>query len=151
MLVQMEKEKVAKAEESINLLRATMQVRAGAATRCDGWCGFSHCQAQKEAEVASINAQKFANVQIIHAQMIIKGGLIVLSYFILYLYSHIAEKEAEKRTKEIETEIEVMRSKAATDSHYYEVTKTAEVSVMCNSALLILCILMVTLPLLLGE
>jgi len=89
MLVQMEKEKVAKAEESILLLRATMQ-------------------AQKEAEVASINAQKFANVQIIHAQMIIK------------------EKEAEKRTKEIETEIEVLRSKAATDSHYYEVTKTAE-------------------------
>jgi hypothetical protein len=36
------------------------------------------------------------------------------------------EKEAEKRTKEIETEIEVLRSKAATDSHYYDVTKTAE-------------------------
>jgi regulator of protease activity HflC (stomatin/prohibitin superfamily) len=72
MLVQMEKEKVAKAEESINLLRATMQ-------------------AQKEAEVASINAQKFANVQIIHAQMIIK------------------EKEAEKRTKEIETESSTSR------------------------------------------
>jgi len=64
--------------------------------------------AQKEAEVASINAQKFANVQIIHAQMIIK------------------EKEAEKRTKEIETEIEILRSKAQTDSHYYQITKTAE-------------------------
>jgi len=89
MLVQQEKEKVAKAEESIALLRATMQ-------------------AQKEAEVASINAQKFANVQIIHAQMLIK------------------EKEAEKRTREIETEIEILQRKAATDSYYYEITKTAE-------------------------
>jgi len=89
MLVQQEKEKVAKAEESVSLLRATMQ-------------------AQKEAEVASINAQKFANVQIIHAQMIIK------------------EKEAEKRTKEIEIEIEALQRKASTDSHYYEITKSAE-------------------------
>jgi len=89
LLVQKEREKVAKAEENILLLRATMQ-------------------AQKEAEVASINAQKFANVQIIHAQMLIK------------------EKEAEKRTKEIETEIETLQRKSATDSYYYEITKTAE-------------------------
>ena len=45
----------------------------------------------------------------------------------LFLCAHVVEKEAEKRTKEIETEIEVMRSKAATDSHYYDITKTAEV------------------------
>jgi len=89
MLVQKEREKVAKAEESISLLRATMQ-------------------AQKEAEVATINAQKFADVQIIHAQMIIK------------------EKEAEKRTKEIEIEIEALQRKASTDAHYYEITKSAE-------------------------
>jgi len=89
LLVAKEREKVAKAEESINLLRATMQ-------------------AQKEAEVATINAQKFADVQIIHAQMVIK------------------EKEAEKRTKEIEAEIELLRNKASTDSVYYDKTLVAQ-------------------------
>jgi len=93
MLVAKEKEKVAKAEESIALLRATMQ-------------------AQKEAEVATINAQKLADVQIIHAQMLIK------------------EKEAEKKTQEIATEIEMLRSKAQTDSFYYEITKTAEANLL---------------------
>jgi len=89
MLVAREKEKVTKVEEETKLLKAKME-------------------AQRESEVAAINAQKLANVQVIQAQMLIK------------------EKEAEKKTREIEAEIELIRSKSLTDAYTYDTTKRSE-------------------------
>jgi len=89
LLVQIQKEKVAKAEEGISLMRATIQ-------------------AQREADVAIIQAMKEANVSIINAEKEIK------------------QKEAHKKSAEIEAEIELLRRKAETDSHFYQITKQAE-------------------------
>jgi len=89
LLVQLEKEKVAKAEENINMMRATMQ-------------------AQRESDVAVIQANKEANVSLINAQKEIK------------------QKEAHKRSSEIEAEIELLKRKVETDAHFYQVTKMAE-------------------------
>jgi len=89
LLVQLEKEKVAKAEENTILLRARMT-------------------AQKDSDVAVIQANKEASVSIINAEKEMK------------------QKEVQKRSSEIDAEIELLKRKVETDSYFYQITKQAE-------------------------
>jgi len=65
-------------------------------------------QAKKEAEVARINAEKVANVSKINAER------------------EMIEKEAEKKKRAIDDEINLNHQKAQTDAEFYRMTKQAE-------------------------
>jgi regulator of protease activity HflC (stomatin/prohibitin superfamily) len=87
-LIQMEQEKVAKKEEDIQRMRETVQ-------------------AQKEAEVAKINAEKLATISLINSE------------------KEIHEKEAERTKRTIDDEIFLSHKKAMTDAEHYELTQRA--------------------------
>jgi len=89
LLVRQQQEKVAKKEEDIALMRATVQ-------------------AQKEAEVARINAEQASSVSKINAMR------------------EINEKEAEKKKRIIDDEIAVHYQKAQADAEFYRLNKQAE-------------------------
>eukprot|EP01128_Nolandella_sp_AFSM9_P008343 TRINITY_DN497_c0_g1_i1.p1 TRINITY_DN497_c0_g1~~TRINITY_DN497_c0_g1_i1.p1 ORF type:complete len:350 (-),score=116.79 TRINITY_DN497_c0_g1_i1:44-1048(-) len=88
-LIQLEAEKVARKEEEIKRMRETVQ-------------------AEKEAEIARINAEKLATISMIDAKKLIK------------------EKEAEQTKCAIDDQISLNAKKAATDAAFYHKTKEAE-------------------------
>jgi len=65
-------------------------------------------QAQKSAEVAKIEAEKIATIAKINSD------------------KEILQKEAEKKKRFIDDEMYLAQAKAATDAHFYEITKKAE-------------------------
>jgi len=64
-------------------------------------------QAKTQAEVAKIDAEKASTVSIINSG------------------KEIAEKEAEKKKRDIDNEISLNRQKAETDAEFYRITKQA--------------------------